>query len=260
MSKKLIVFSWFVSGFALSAMIFATVLVFEGRKQEREIKEYERKIQEVQQEKKEILEAAFYVKDHLISSYYIDDKERYEAFVLRGVKFILETYEKYKVKKEDRMNKEEMKDFLDVVYLGCVQVGIDPFLLLALGWKESWFNKKAKSPVGAVGVFQIMPYTARLIMNGSAKNGNPVVLQTGDYRYGALLDPTINSKVAILYLRDLFEMFDGRVEWVLFAYNYGHNYVLKNRWRKGEEVFSNLPEKEKEYALSILNVYEELKK
>jgi soluble lytic murein transglycosylase len=40
---------------------------------------------------------------------------------------------------------------------------IDPLFMLALGCIESAFNEKTVSPAGAIGVFQIMPATGRLL-------------------------------------------------------------------------------------------------
>jgi soluble lytic murein transglycosylase len=40
---------------------------------------------------------------------------------------------------------------------------IDPFLVLAMQCIESGFTKKAKSPMGALGINQIMPSTGRLL-------------------------------------------------------------------------------------------------
>jgi soluble lytic murein transglycosylase-like protein len=38
--------------------------------------------------------------------------------------------------------------------------GVDPLLMLGLARQESHFDRTARSPVGAVGLFQVMPYTA----------------------------------------------------------------------------------------------------
>ena len=38
--------------------------------------------------------------------------------------------------------------------------GVDPMLMLGLARQESHFDRMARSPVGAVGLFQVMPYTA----------------------------------------------------------------------------------------------------
>ena len=37
---------------------------------------------------------------------------------------------------------------------------VDPLLMIGLARQESHFNRMARSPVGAVGLFQVMPYTA----------------------------------------------------------------------------------------------------
>jgi len=45
----------------------------------------------------------------------------------------------------------------------------DPLMLAAQGYQESQLNQKAKSPVGAVGVMQIMPATGKELNVGSIK-------------------------------------------------------------------------------------------
>ena len=46
------------------------------------------------------------------------------------------------------------------VSTAAAQHKVDPLLMLALARQESHFNSSARSPVGAIGLFQIMPYTA----------------------------------------------------------------------------------------------------
>ena len=90
--------------------------------------------------------------------------------------------------------------------------GLDPQLVTALIHVESGFKPHARSPKGALGLMQIMPATGA--------------------RYGvtnprSLLDPMVNIDVGTRYLRDLHEMFPGRVDLVLAAYNAGEGAVIK---------------------------------
>ena len=80
---------------------------------------------------------------------------------------------------------------------------IDSYLLLALARRESGLYALAKSKVGAWGVMQVMPSTAR------------TVLQELGERYGgaaSLYQPEINIPVGSAYLAALMARFDGNRE------------------------------------------------
>ena len=42
-----------------------------------------------------------------------------------------------------------------------MEMGVDPALALSIAKKESGFKHELKSPYGAVGVFQVLPSTAK---------------------------------------------------------------------------------------------------
>ena len=84
-------------------------------------------------------------------------------------------------------------------------------LLLAVMHAESHFNPHALSPVGAVGLMQIMPPTG-------ARYG---------VRHG-LADPVKNIDVGARYLKDLLQLFKGDMELAVAAYNSGEGAVLKH--------------------------------
>jgi hypothetical protein len=82
---------------------------------------------------------------------------------------------------------------------------------------ESSFYICAKSYKGAMGLMQIMPYTADwLIKKYSLKTNR------------SLCDPKVNLKLGVLYLNYLWMVFKNK-EKVIMAYNLGHNAVLKGR-------------------------------
>ncbi len=101
--------------------------------------------------------------------------------------------------------------------------GIDPLVILSLVRQESAFNPRAMSPVGARGLMQLMPATARRFSRG--------------VRTSALLNPQTNIKIATKYLRKLLEMYDGNLVYTLAAYNAGENRV--KRWRKDVFISDN---------------------
>jgi soluble lytic murein transglycosylase-like protein len=89
-----------------------------------------------------------------------------------------------------------------------------PFWLIsAVIHAESFYNPKAISSAGAVGLMQLMP--------GTAKN------------YGVYdrQDPRQNIEGGVRYLKDLITMFEGNLELALAAYNAGENAVIKYGYR-----------------------------
>src|SRR5213595_3659169 len=91
------------------------------------------------------------------------------------------------------------------IFDGALREGIDPDLAFRLVRLESEFNDHAMSKVGAVGLTQLMPSTARLYVKG-------VTTQQ-------LYDPEVNVKVGFRYLRTLIDQYKGDVRLALLAYN-----------------------------------------
>lgn len=88
---------------------------------------------------------------------------------------------------------------------------VDGLLLAALVEAESSFLPHAVSPVGAVGLTQVMPATAEWLGT----------------RRGELKDPGANLDVGARYLSRLIDRFDGDLELALAAYNAGPTNVLR---------------------------------
>lgn len=87
---------------------------------------------------------------------------------------------------------------------------ISPALLEALVWQESRWNVNATSPVGAMGLTQLMPGTARQL-GVDARN------------------PAANLEGGARYLRAQLDAFDGNLEKALAAYNAGPGRVIRAR-------------------------------
>ena len=96
--------------------------------------------------------------------------------------------------------------------------GVDYALLQALIATESGFDSQAVSPKGAVGLMQLMPDTARRY--GVASDAKTSVEKK-------LTDPGTNIKAGTRYLRYLIDLFPGRLELALAAYNAGEGAVQR---------------------------------
>jgi transglycosylase-like protein with SLT domain len=87
--------------------------------------------------------------------------------------------------------------------------GIDPYLVFLVIEKESRFHTRAVSPKGALGLMQLMPGTARRL-------GVRRPFDAGE-----------NIRAGTQYMRELMDMFGGKVDLVLASYNAGEGAVLK---------------------------------
>lgn len=87
--------------------------------------------------------------------------------------------------------------------------GVDPALLKAMMHTESAFNPNARSPVGAQGLMQLMPATARRFSVSNPWN------------------PAENIEGSAKYLAWLLRKFNNKVEFAVAGYNAGEGNVMK---------------------------------
>lgn len=123
----------------------------------------------------------------------------------------------------------------------------DPLLVLSLIRQESAFQENAQSRVGARGLMQIMPKTAKALHGKKLKPNE-------------LYDPELNVRLGTKYVDKLLQKYDGNVYKVLAAYNAGGLRV--DEWAKryptnNDILFMDMiPYKEtREYVASILRNY-----
>jgi soluble lytic murein transglycosylase-like protein len=85
--------------------------------------------------------------------------------------------------------------------------GIDPELAFRLVKLESDFNPRATSPVGAVGLTQMMLPTARYYERAITRD--------------KLYEPSTNLRIGFRYLRGLISQYHGNAKLALLVYNRG---------------------------------------
>jgi len=95
--------------------------------------------------------------------------------------------------------------------------GLDPALLQAVARQESRFTAGVESPVGAVGLLQLMPNTASELAGRRLEGAS-------------LKDPALNSRLGGRYLRQLLEQWQGNPVLAVASYNAGPGAVA--HWRK----------------------------
>ena len=96
-----------------------------------------------------------------------------------------------------------------IIYRAGKKSGVDPRFIHAVIKQESRYDPKAVSPVGAQGLMQMMPATAK--------------------RFGLKdpFDPTANVEAGTKYLKWLLKRFNGDVTLALAGYNAGEGSVDK---------------------------------
>jgi uncharacterized hydrophobic protein (TIGR00271 family) len=124
-----------------------------------------------------------------------------------------------------------------------IEEGVPPELVW-VAEVESTFNPAARSPVGALGLFQLMPATAKSL---------GLRVSQVDER----LDPERNARAAARYLRQLYGRF-GSWELALAAYNGGQGRVARLlRQQPGAgfaEIASSLPAETRMYVPKVMAI------
>jgi soluble lytic murein transglycosylase-like protein len=98
-------------------------------------------------------------------------------------------------------------DLAEKIYDAATAHGIEPDIAFGLVFTESTFRERAVSHVGARGLTQLMPRTAKWL--------NPGVTVRDLY------NPDVNLDIGFKYLRQLIDKYEGNLEYALTAYNRG---------------------------------------
>ena len=111
------------------------------------------------------------------------------------------------------------RPFWDTVVEAARAHDADPLLLVSLMRSESRFDPAARSAVGAVGLLQIMPYTAEALAE-RAGVGEILEAPLDD---ATLAEPRVNIAIAARLNADLLALFDGARLPVIPSYNAGED-------------------------------------
>lgn len=131
------------------------------------------------------------------------------------------------------------------------EFSIEPQLVAAVVFTESSGRADAVSPVGAIGLMQIMPTTGEWIAHK---------LDIDGYSEAMLYQPEINVRFGCWYLHFLLDRYDGNENNAVAAYNAGQGNVDKwltdPRYGNGNELI-NIPfEETANYVIKVKDAKE----
>jgi len=120
--------------------------------------------------------------------------------VILGILFIFALFSNVQAATVDEVKKS--------IVTQSVSMGVDPAIMLSIAKAESGFRQEARGAGGHVGVFQLMPATAKRL------GVDPYKLED-------------NIKGGILYYKSMYNTF-GSMELAVAAYNMGAGAVKRN--------------------------------
>ncbi|MDT7043324.1 transglycosylase SLT domain-containing protein [Candidatus Nitronereus thalassa] len=128
---------------------------------------------------------------------------------------------------------------------------VDPYLIAGIIREESLYNTQALSPVGAIGLMQLMPTTAERV---ARKVG------FSSFKREDLFSGEINIQLGVQYVSQLLGEYEGKNIPVIAAYNAGPNAVKrwldKNGHREADEFVELISYKEtRRYVKRVLTSY-----
>jgi len=131
------------------------------------------------------------------------------------------------------------------------RTGIDPYLVAGLIREESLYDGRATSPVGALGLMQLMPTTAKVV---ATRLGLPAP------RREALFDTHLNIQLGTAYVTRLLRKFKGNLVYTVAAYNAGpkavQHWIANNSHREPDEFMELIAYREtRQYVKRVLTSY-----
>ena len=130
---------------------------------------------------------------------------------------------------------------------------VDPFLVSGLIREESLYSARVVSPVGAIGLMQLMPTTAKRV----AQQMN---LSDSGFALNRLYQPKYNIQLGALYLGQLLNDFQGNIIYAVAAYNAGpqavQRWITRNGNRPSDEFVELIGYKEtRGYVKRVVGSY-----
>lgn len=122
-----------------------------------------------------------------------------------------------------RSRREHSQD--GVILAAAARYGVDPALVKAIVWRESWFDPLARGRAGEIGLMQVSEAAAK---EWAAAERIPL------FTHSLLFDPARNTRAGTWYLSRLLARYaatDNPVPYALAAYNAGPANVAK--WAQG---------------------------
>jgi soluble lytic murein transglycosylase len=135
------------------------------------------------------------------------------------------------------LTRPELKSLAQTLYDEAHAHGLDPSLVLGVIEVESSYDNFAVSPVGAIGLMQILPST------GKELAGKLEVPWEGPQ---TLFDPQVNLRLGVAYLAQMRQRY-GNLSTALAAYNCGPRCIDRRLVRGGPIPAS--------YARRVLDAY-----
>jgi soluble lytic murein transglycosylase-like protein len=107
-------------------------------------------------------------------------------------------------------SQKKSNEYSDLILIHSYYNGMNPWLLASMIAKESSFNSRAKSYVGAMGLMQVMP--------NWHENESGIFWGKPDYNRKDLYDPNTNIRIGVAILKHYIEKY-GDYTKALSAYN-----------------------------------------
>ncbi len=145
-------------------------------------------------------------------------------------------------------------EHFELIQSECEVAEIDPYLVCAIIKAESGFDETAISPVGAIGLMQVMPDTAVWILEKNNVHNDEIVNLD-------LQNPEENITIGIKYLDFLLDYWQGDLEIAVASYNAGQNkvseWINNETWDGTLENVEDIPYSEtRNYVAKVFKYYE----